>query len=233
MLIRDIMTEKVLTVSPETEMLDASHILKENRIRHLCVSKGDRLVGVLTDSDLKEAGPSDATGLSVHEITFLLTKVQVKEIMSKDPVTIGPDRTVEEASLLMLKHHISCLPVLNRKDLVGIVTETDIFKALSMLTGIHQGGVKFGLELKDEAGSIKEATDIMRAQGGRLVSIMTSYENARDGFRNVYIRVKGLGVKALEKVEDELRDRCRVLYVTESPKREADRFDTPVASFLG
>ena len=233
MLIRDIMTDKVITVSPETEMLEASHILKENRIRHLCVLKGDRLAGVLTDTDLKEAGPSDATGLSVHEITFLLTKVKVKEIMTKDPVTIAPDRTVEEASLLMLKHQISSLPVVDRKELVGIVTETDIFKALSMLTGIHQGGVKFGLELKDEAGSIKEATDVMRARGGRLVSIMTSYENARDGFRNVYIRVKGLGVADLEDVESELRERCRVLYVSESPKREKDLPDMQIASFIG
>ena len=219
-MVRTIMSQKVVTIEPEMAMLEAGQRMKEHNIRHLCVVKGEKLVGIVTDSDIKEASPSDATSLSVYELTYLLSKVKIKEIMTKDPITVEADKTIEDAAAVMMKKHVSALPVVDKSELVGIITESDIFKALAMLTGVHLGGDKVGLELKDEPGSIKEAADIFREHGGRMVSILTSYEDAREGFRNVYIRVKGLESNKLPELEKELRSKFRVLYIQKAEKQD-------------
>jgi acetoin utilization protein AcuB len=115
MLIRNWMTRDPITVEPDTPMMDADHIMKENKIRGLPVVKGKKLVGIVTDRDIKAASPSAATTLDMHELLYLLAKIKVKEIMTKDPITICEDDTVEEAAVMMLRHKISHLPVLSEK----------------------------------------------------------------------------------------------------------------------
>jgi acetoin utilization protein AcuB len=218
MLVKNWMSTDVVTASPDTRLHDAADLLKTYRIRRLCVVKGDKLVGIVTDSDIKEASPSDATTLSIHELAYLLTQVKLKEILTKDPITIAADKTIDDAAVIMLKYRISSLPVMEGSRLVGIITESDIFKALVTLSGVYQGGIQFGFELVDRPGSIKEVADVIRSYEGRMVSILTSYENARQGFRNVYIRVKGLGNKKLHQLKEALAPKFRILYVHESCK---------------
>jgi acetoin utilization protein AcuB len=220
MLVKNWMSPNVITVSPDTSIVEAADILKEKRIRRLCVVKGKRLVGIVTDADIKEASPSDATTLSIHEMAYLLSRVKVKEIMTKDVITINSEATLDDAAVLMLKNKISSLPVMEKGDLVGIITESDLFKAFVTLTGVYQGGVQFGFELPDKPGSIKDVADVIRSYGGRMVSILTSYEDAREGFRNVYIRIKQLDAKKLKDLRDELSGKFRVLYVREATRRE-------------
>jgi acetoin utilization protein AcuB len=215
------MTPDPITVDPDTSMLDADHLMKENKIRCLPVMKGGKLVGIVTEHDVKAASASTATTLDVHELMYLVSKIKVKEIMTKDPVTIREDDTVEEAAALMLRRKISRLPVLSdRGDLVGVITDTDIFKVLVSLTGIYRGGIQFAFELEDRSGSIKEVADVIREYGGKMVSILTSYENAREGFRRVYIRFTNVDRKHLNEMRRRLERDFRVLYVVESERKK-------------
>ncbi len=121
----------------------------------------------------------------------------------------------------MLRHKISHLPVLSdKKELVGLITETDIFKVLVSLTGIYRGGVQFGFELEDRSGSIKEVADVIREFGGRMVSILTSYEEAREGYRKVFIRIKDLDRQRLKELKERLEKNFRVLYMIDSSQKK-------------
>ena len=125
----------LITAAPETAMLDARRLMLEKRIRHLLVTEHGRLVGIVTDRDIRLNLPSQATSLSVWEINHLLTKLTVGEVMTRTVITIGPDREARDAAQLMLDHSIGALPVTDGGALVGIITETDIMRAFVWLTG--------------------------------------------------------------------------------------------------
>lgn len=214
MLVREWMSSDVITIDENTSMMKALHIMKENRIRRLPVTARGALVGIVSDRDLKEASPSKATTLDVHELYYLLAEIKVKEIMTKNPITIHPDETVERAAVMMLEHKVSGLPVVNQQnELVGIITQSDVFRAFVNITGIYKGGVQFAFSLEDRPGSIKEVADTMREYGGRIVSILSSTDMAAEGTRNVYIRIRDLEPAALQKLEEALRQKYKVLYV--------------------
>ena len=113
MLIKDWMTRDPITISDETSMIRAMHIINEHRFRRLPVMSAGRLVGLVTDRDLKAASPSKATALDVHELYYLMAEMQVKEIMSRDPITVSQEATVEGAAQIMLAHTFSGLPVVD------------------------------------------------------------------------------------------------------------------------
>lgn len=193
MLIKDWMTKDPVTITEDTSMIKAIHIMKERRFRRIPVVTNGRLVGMVTDRDLKEASPSKATTLDVHELYYLLAELQVKEIMSRNPVSVLANDTVEHAAQVMLEHTISGLPVVDEDGkVVGIITQSDVFRAFMHITGVLQGGVQFAVRLEDRPGLIKEVVDLLRARGARFVSLLSSYTAAQEGFRDVYIRVKNL-----------------------------------------
>ncbi len=214
MLIKDWMTKDPVIISEDTSMIKAIHIMKERRFRRLPVVTSGRLVGMVTDRDLKEAAPSKATTLDVHELYYLLAELQVKEIMSHSPISVSQDDTVEHAAQIMLDHTISGLPVVDAHDqVVGIITQSDVFRAFMHITGVLQGGVQFALKLEDRPGLIKEVVDLLRARGARFVSLMSSYATAKEGFRDVYIRVKNLSPEAVAAAQEELASHYELLYV--------------------
>lgn len=129
------MNRDVVTVGPDDSFRTAMHLIRQKGIRHLPVVEGKRLVGMVTDRDLRQASPSGATSLSIHELHYILEKLTVREIMSKQVVTIRPDQTVEDAALLLLGHRIGGLPVVRDGELIGILTETDILQAFLQLRG--------------------------------------------------------------------------------------------------
>jgi acetoin utilization protein AcuB len=188
--------------------------MKQNRFRRLPVMHEDRLVGIVSDRDLKEASPSKATTLDVHELYYLLAELLVKDIMTRDPVTVAPDDTVEHAAQIMLENTISGLPVVDgRGKVVGILTQSDVFRAFMHITGILQGGVQFALRLEDRPGLIKEVVDLLRSRGARFVSLLTSYASAKEGYRDIYLRVKNLSPEDVEAAEKDLAIPHEVLYV--------------------
>lgn len=214
MLVKDWMTKDPVTITDETSMMKAIHMMKERRFRRLPVLRDGKLVGLVTDRDLKEASPSKATTLDVHELYYLLAELQIKEIMSRNPVSVSPEDTVEHAAQLMLEKTISGLPVVEDDGhLVGIITQSDVFKAFINITGVKQGGVQFALRLEDRPGLIKEVVDLLRAKGARFVSLLSHYASAREGYRDVYIRVKNLAPDAAQAAKEELGKQYEVLYL--------------------
>ncbi|HWT83208.1 MAG TPA: CBS domain-containing protein [Candidatus Acidoferrum sp.] len=129
------MNRDVVTVTPEESFRVAMHMIRQNGIRHLPVVEGKRLVGIVTDRDLRQAAPSGATSLSIHELHYVLEKLAIREVMTQKVVTVRPDQSVEEAAMLLLGHRIGGLPVVREGELVGIITETDILQAFLQLRG--------------------------------------------------------------------------------------------------
>jgi acetoin utilization protein AcuB len=124
-----LMTRDPVAVPPTTAVLDARRLMQERRIRHLLVLEGDRLVGIVTDRDIRLNLPSPATSLSVWEVNYLLGRLTVGEVMSTPVITVGPTRNAAEAARIMLEHTIGALPVVENGRPLGIVTETDMLRA--------------------------------------------------------------------------------------------------------
>ena len=146
MRIRDMMTKNPVTVDSETLVIDARKIMKENNIRRLPVVDKGKLSGIVTKHDLLEASPSPATSLSVHELNYLLSKMKVKEIMKKNPVTLTPDTPFEEALRIGQEKKIGSFPVMEDGKLVGIATESDIVRFLTRALGIREEGSRITIE---------------------------------------------------------------------------------------
>jgi acetoin utilization protein AcuB len=211
MLVQDWMSNKVITVDYDASIMKASKLMKQNGIQHLPVLKEKRLIGIISDRDLKEAQPSDATTLDIYELYYLLDELKVKRVMSPKLFTITGGESVEKASATMLKHNISALPVVNSEgELQGIITKGDVFRAFVSISGIYQAGLQIGFQLEDRPGSIGEVAGVIRAHGGRIVSILTEYERAPEGFRFVYIRAREVGNE--QALFEELKGKFKVLY---------------------
>jgi acetoin utilization protein AcuB len=140
------MTKNPITVESETLVLDAQKIMKENNIRRLPVVDKGKLVGMITKHDLLEASPSPATSLSVHELNYLLSKMKVKEIMKKNPVTLALDTPFEEALRIGQEKKIGAFPIVDKGKLVGIATESDIVRFLTRALGIREEGSRITIE---------------------------------------------------------------------------------------
>jgi len=131
LLVKDWMTKDVVTVSPDTPMLDAHQVMREKKIRRVPVVQNGKVVGIVTRSDVREAEPSDATTLNVWEINYLLAKLRVKDIMTSEVITVSPQDTIKTAATLLYENKIGALPVVeNDNKLAGIITESDIFRIL-------------------------------------------------------------------------------------------------------
>jgi len=216
MLVANWMSKNIITVDENDSMQDAMKLLKAHDIRMLPVMKKKKLVGIVTDRDLKRASASDATTLEIHELLYLLTRIKVKNIMTKKVITVPPDFTVEETALVFQKNKISGAPVVDSTgNLVGTITQTDLFRVLISLTGVAKGGIQFGLKIEDRPGSIKEVADIFRMYGGRMVSILSSYDQVPEGYRKVYIRMRCIERSNLQKLIEKLESKARLLYMVD------------------
>jgi len=216
MLVKDWMSQPVVTVDVNDSMQTAIKLLKEHGIRMLPVLRDGTLKGVVTDRDLKRKSASDATTLEIHELIYLISTLKVEQIMTPNPITVPPDYTIEETAEVLLKHKISGVPVMDQKDrVVGVITQTDLFKVIISLTGIGKKGIQFGFLLDDRPGSIKEVADIIRDFGGRLASILTSYEKAPEGYRWGYVRMHGIDRSHIPNLKIKLQQKAKLLYMVD------------------
>jgi len=129
MKVADLMTVRPITTDPYTPVLEARQLMLHKRIRHLLVVDGPKIAGIVTDRDIRLNLPSPATSLSVWEINYLLARMTVASVMTRDIVTIGPLQDAKEAARLMLDRKIGALPVIDGEVVVGIITETDLLRA--------------------------------------------------------------------------------------------------------
>ncbi|NWF91680.1 MAG: CBS domain-containing protein [Syntrophaceae bacterium] len=174
MRIRDVMTKNPITVDSETLVIDARKIMQENNIRRLPIVDKGKLVGIVTQHDLLEASPSPATSLSVHELNYLLSKMKVKEIMKRNPVTISPDTPFEEALKIGQEKKIGSFPVVENGKLVGIATESDIVRFMSRALGIREEGSRITIEgLRGKLGDLEKIISIVNQHNTILLSMIS------------------------------------------------------------
>ncbi len=216
MLVRNWMSKKVVTIEAKDSMQRAISLMKEHNIRMLPVLKRGKLVGVVSDGDLKKASASDATMLDVHEMLYLISKIKVRDIMTKDPLTVAPDCTVEETAELLMEHKVSGVPVVEEGGrVVGVITRDDLFQVLISLSGLGKHGIQFAFQIEDQAGTIKVLTDVIRDHNGKIASILSSYEEVPAGFRNVYIRIYDIPREDLPALQAELQHKAKMLYIVD------------------
>ncbi len=173
MLVRERMTVNPIVVHPETTFEDALQLLREKKIRRLpVVDKQGHLVGIVVEKDLLYASPSPATSLSVFEIHYLLAKLTLKDIMTKRVITVEEDCPLEEAARIMVDHKIGSLPIVRGNEVVGIITETDIFRTMAEALGGREKGLRITVHIGESKGQLAKLTTSIAASGGNIISLV-------------------------------------------------------------
>src|SRR5512140_2471687 len=159
MLVGDRMTKPAITIRPETTMPDALDLMRKDHIRRLpVVNRKGELVGIVTEADLLKASPSEATSLSIYEITYLLSKLTIDRIMTRDVITVTEDAPLEDAARIMADHAIGALPVMRGKSVIGIITETNLFRIFLEMFGARCAGVRLTVSMTDRPGQLAGLT---------------------------------------------------------------------------
>jgi acetoin utilization protein AcuB len=168
------MTPNPTTIESTTTIADASELMRKRKFRRLPVVDNGRLVGIVTDRDLRTVAPSPATTLSIFELNYLLAKMQVKDIMHKDVITIPVDATIEEAALIMSTRHIGGLVVVGENgSVVGVITETDIFNSFVEIMGLKEGKIRFTFKVSNQVGVLHDISGVFKDLGINISSLAT------------------------------------------------------------
>lgn len=170
MLIGERMTHPVISVSPDLPISEALALMRKEHIRRTPVTQGNKVVGIVAIEDLLNASPSPATTLSIFEMTYLLSKITVKDVMSKNVLTITEDMPLEEAARIMADNKIGGLPVLRGDELVGIITETDLFKIFLELMGARESGVRVTVMISNISGKLASLASAVAGKGGNFIA---------------------------------------------------------------
>lgn len=185
-----VMRTDLVTVPPDTSLVKAKDIITAKRIAHLLVvDKKDKLIGIVSDRDLKQSWASPATTLSAHELNYLLKQLSVDMIMVKKIVTIPPDTTIERAAHIMQENRISALPVLRKENLVGIITTTDVMEILLEAIGIDGDSKRFTVLVEDRIGIVAEVSRVLKEQEVNIRSLVTWPEKKSPGVYHLVMRV--------------------------------------------
>ena len=174
MLVRERMSTKPVTIPADVSITEALHVMRQNQVRRLPVLDGEgNVVGIVSEKDLLYAAPSPATSLSIYEMHDLLSRLRVSELMTTDLITVTPDIPLEEAARIMADNKLGGLPVIENGNLVGIITETDIFKVFLELLGARERGLRLTLEMPERKGEIARMTTEIARLGGNILALGT------------------------------------------------------------
>jgi acetoin utilization protein AcuB len=202
MLVKERMSRNPITIKPDTPVTEAQAMMKREKIHHLpVVDRDGRLVGIVAEKDLLYASPSPATTLSVYEIASLLAKLTVDKVMSSKPQTVTEDVPLEEAARIMADRNIGGLPVMRGTTLVGIITESDLFRVFIELFGARQKGVRISMVLPNERGELAMVTAAITKAGGNIIALGTFLADDTTQGR-LTVKVEGL---AKDKITEVLR----------------------------
>ncbi len=193
MLVKNRMTHDPLTVTQGTTVSEALSFMKQHNVRRLPVmdNRKKRMVGIVSEKDLLYASPSPATSLSVYEIGYLLSKLKVEEIMTKEVITVSPDAPLEDAARIMADNKVGGLPVMENGKLVGIITETDIFKVILEMLGAREHGVRLTLKAEDKPGVLSDIAHAIASKGGDIIALGT-FGCGETKDRTLMVKVRGM-----------------------------------------
>jgi acetoin utilization protein AcuB len=188
MLVQDVMQTKVFTVTPDTTLPEALRLTGQRGIRHLPVLDDDRLVGIVSDRDLKRAMASTATSLEAHELRYLLDRLRIGEIMTQAVVTVGPMLPIEAAARLMIQDKIGALPVTDTGQLVGLVTETDVLRLFVRTMGVSEPSSRLDVVVGNRPHAVAEVVQAIEATGAEISSLVTLAKEG--GFKEIVVRIR-------------------------------------------
>ena len=192
MLVGERMSRPALTIAPHVPVPEAHQIMRDNNIRRLpVVNDQGRLIGIISNEDVINASPSPATSLSIWEINYLINKLQVREIMTEEVITVKVTDTIEKAARLMADHKIGGLPVLDQEQVVGVITETDLFKLFMELTGSRDPGLRLTVLIPNEIGEIARPTRAISEAGGDIIALGI-YEAEDPDQGELFLKLKNL-----------------------------------------
>jgi len=174
MLVGDRMTPRPITVTEDISVDKALQLMREERIRRLPIlDKRGRLAGIVSDKDLLYVSPSPATSLSIYEIPYLLSKIKMRDVMTREVITITEDTPLEEAARIMADNKIGGLPVMRDDKLVGIITETDLFKIFVEMLGARDSGTRLSMLIPNEKGVLAKVTGTIARMDGNIMALST------------------------------------------------------------
>ena len=214
MLVEEWMTSDVITVTPDVSIMKAARIMKDSNIRRLPVvdSEGS-LVGIVSDRDIRDASPSKATTLDMHELNYLLSELKVKDIMTKKPKSAKRDSPVEALALMMVKYNFGGVPIVDDHNKVcGIITDSDIFQVLTSITGIKYGGIQLVFDIPTGQGKLREILETLRANNATVMSVLTLQDDDDAPTRKVYLRLKKMPAGQDKVVVAAMEGRFKLLY---------------------
>ncbi|HEY4690138.1 MAG TPA: CBS domain-containing protein [Anaerolineae bacterium] len=215
MLVKERMSRQPILASPDLSISEALNLMKKEKVRRLpVVDKQGHLIGIVSDKDLLHASPSPATSLSVWEITYLLGKIKVEDVMTRKVITVTEDTPVEDAARIMADNKIGGLPVVgNDGGVVGIITETDLFKLFLELLGAREKGVRMTMLVHNQIGELAKITQAITASGGNIMALAT-YLGTDSTNREVMMKVASIS-------KDDLLETIKPLVVEIRDVREA------------
>lgn len=215
MLVANRMSHPVITVRPDLPIQEALELMRKEHVRRFpVVDASGSLVGIVTETDLLNASPSDATSLNVWEINYLMSKITVSRVMTKDVVTVDEDTPLENAARIMADKKIGGVPVLREGKVVGIITETDLFRIFTELLGARFKGLRLTVQSADRPGELAKLASAISATGADIIALVTfSGENPSNA--TVVVKVTDVDKETLENAVkpvvikiDDLRDCC-------------------------
>ena len=171
MLVGERMSKPVIYISPDLPINEALNLMKRERIRRTPVVQDGKLVGIVSDKDLLNASPSPATSLSVWEMNYLLSKITVKDVMTRKVLTVSENTPIEEAARIMADNKIGGMPVMKDDKVTGIITETDLFKVLLEMMGAREKGARVSIMIHERAGVLAELTKAVFEAGGNFIAL--------------------------------------------------------------
>jgi acetoin utilization protein AcuB len=191
------MSHPVISVSPETPIHDALAMFKKEHIRRAPVMKDGKMVGIISEHDLINASPSPASTLSVWEMNYLLSKITVKGVMTKKVMTVKKDTPIEEAARIMADNKLGGLPVIDDGKVVGMITETDLFKIFLELMGAREKGIRVTVQVEDKPGQLMKLTKAVSDAGGDFISF-GQFTGPDTSSKLVTFKVAGMKLEAVK-----------------------------------
>jgi len=199
MLIGERMSKPVITIPPDMPISDALNLMKKEQIRRVPVVKNGKLAGIVSDKDLLNASPSPVTTLSIWEMNYLLSKITVSEVMSKNVMTVTEDTPIEQAARIMADNKIGGLPVMRDGNVIGIITETDLFKVFLELLGARESGVRVTALVEDKLGQLATLTEAIAAKKGNFIAF-GQFTDANLANKIVTFKVRGLTLEEVREI---------------------------------
>ena len=197
MYVKSRMSANPYTIEADAPINEVIELMREKNLKRVPVVRGDKVVGMLTNSDIQKVSPTKATTLSIYEMNYLLSKTLVSDAMSKEVISVSPDDLLEEAALLMRDNRVGTLAVVKDDALVGIITESDIFDAFIDLLGFRNPGSRIAVDAADVPGALASIGGIFNSQNANITHIV-AYRGS-GGRSDVVIRTNAMNTEGIER----------------------------------